>query len=274
MPPPRLPRQRARQESRDGDAREVVVAQRRVADVRRNEDFVVRRPGEDDLAVGQRPWAERALDADVVLAVLQGVEAPLRHAEAPRPLVVRRPIRHDVGSIAERVQVRTQLGERHPRADWHAVADDVQVRRAEVHDAPPGRVGDPGVADVPLVGHRPVEHLGARRHLVHRQRDVAREDRERAPDAVARDAPADGEELLDEGVHRRAVGAAGRVGRHGLAVHVRGEVGEGGVAGSDDHGPDGPLDGEARVVPPEASSRARADGSRSCDRRRRCRPPA
>src|SRR5919109_592242 len=87
-----------------------------------------------------------------------------------------------------------KLAETHARMDWFAVAHDVEIRDLEVHDAIAARRRDVGLSNVPLVRHRPIEHLRSARH------------------AVARDAPTDGIELGHESEH-----SIPRTGRHDSA---------------------------------------------------------
>ena len=103
-----------------------------------------------------------------------------------------------------RVQVRAQLGQAHARPDRAAVAHHVQVVAAEVDDPRAARVGDPGVADVPLLRHDPVEHRGAARHLADLERDEILQAPERRAHALAGDRAADRVELGDAAVQHRA----------------------------------------------------------------------
>jgi hypothetical protein len=197
----------ARQERRHDQAREVVVGQRRVAHVSRDEDLVLQRPRQHQLAVGQAAGRERRIDDDLVLDIFRPghrVQRALRETEAPRLVVVRRAVRDPVGPLGQRVQVRAQLGQRHALAHGRAVVDDVEVRGAEVYYAPAARVGDPGVAHVPLARHRPVEHLRAGRHLADLQRRDPRQRGQRLAHALPRDAAADRVQLAHERVHLAA----------------------------------------------------------------------
>ena len=57
------------------DPGEVVVRERRVADVRRQQHLVLALAREEALAVGERARLERAVDHDLVLAVLESRRA-------------------------------------------------------------------------------------------------------------------------------------------------------------------------------------------------------
>jgi hypothetical protein len=71
----------------------------------------------------------------------------------------------------------------------------VQVRPTEVDDPVAGGVGDVGPAEAPLARDRPVEDLGAGRHLVDLDVDVLAEAVERLADPLPGDAAADREDL-------------------------------------------------------------------------------
>jgi hypothetical protein len=198
------------------DSREVVVAERGVADVAREQDLVGGLAAQYALAVRQAPLGERAVDADLVLSVGQVGEARVLEAEAPALLVVGRPVRNPARALGQRVQMGPQLGERHPPVDGHAVLDDVEVRAPEVDDTLAACVLHPRVADAPLARDGPVEDARAGRDLVARERHVLRDAVERRPEACPGDAPAERVELLDELVHLaagcREVDAAAEVG--------------------------------------------------------------
>ena len=99
----------------------------------------------------------------------------------------------------------------------------MQVRAPEVDHAGAVGGGDVGLADVPFVGDRPVEHPSAARHLGAGDRDVLAQDVERCSDSVAGHAAAEREQslhqlvclLADLGVgQRQAVGRGEQRGAH------------------------------------------------------------
>src|SRR5690606_13379734 len=104
------------------DPRKVVVGERRVAAMARDEDLAVRPSADDVLAVRETPGREGGIDADLVLAVFERLELPVRQAEAPVLLVVRGPVRNPVRPIQQRMETRPQLLERQPGPDGDAVA--------------------------------------------------------------------------------------------------------------------------------------------------------
>lgn len=71
------------------------------------------------------------------------------------------------------VEVRPQILERHALPHLLAVANNVEVRLAEVDDSPAVWSRDVSVPDIPLVRHGPVENLGTARHLVDLERKSA-----------------------------------------------------------------------------------------------------
>jgi hypothetical protein len=74
----------------------------------------------------------------------------------------------------------------------------VQVAGLEVDHSPAAVVGHPGVPDVPLAWHRPVEHLGAAGHLVDLKVDLAADDLQGLAHTVAGDAATDRVEVGDQ----------------------------------------------------------------------------
>ena len=193
-------RQRPCEQRRDRDAGEVVVCERRMADVRRHEHLVLLLAREETLAVGEMAVGKTAVDADLVDLVLQLEQGVVAETEAPGLTVVGGPVRDPVGLLGDREQVLSQLGKGHSRIDGSAVPDDVQVAGREIDHASPVPILDVGVPDVPFLRHRPVERLCTGRNLVLLQRNDLRDPSERLADAVAGDRPADRVEVGDEPV--------------------------------------------------------------------------
>ncbi len=207
-------RQRPRERPEQHDAREVVVGERRMADVRREQELGVRRAGEVDLARGERAVLERGVDDDVVVAVGERVEPASGHAEPPLLLPVRRPIGDQVGIVGVREDVVAELVEARPRCRPEccsrargAANQPMSTTRLAV-----GRL-DPGAAEVPLARDRPVEDRRAGRRLDDLEREIASEHGERLADAVAGEAARDREQLSHQGERapRRRSPASGTV---------------------------------------------------------------
>src|SRR5205823_4985470 len=132
----------------------------------RHEDLAIGLAGEDTLAVREVAVAEVGVDADLVLVLDEITTLLLADTEAPAGVVVRRAVRDRVGTVGEAVQMGFELLASHRGAHRSAVADDVEVAAPEVDDALSAAVLDPRVADVPLLRHRPVQHLCTAGHLM------------------------------------------------------------------------------------------------------------
>ena len=203
------------------DPRQVVVAERRVTDVRREQDLVLRLTRQEALRVGDDAVLERGVDHRLVLAVLERLQLPVRQAETPVLVVVRGSVRDQVRPFRVGEEVLPELGQGQPLADRDAVAEHVQVRVREVDDPFPVGPREPRLADVPLPRQRPVVDLCAARHLRALERDLLLDQVERRANAVAGEAPAERIEPLHERVHlpagvthgRRPPGAGSRSGR-------------------------------------------------------------
>jgi hypothetical protein len=85
--------------------------------------------------------------------------------------------------------------------DRAAVPNDVKVVIVEIHDPAAGLVLYVCIADVPLLGDRPVEDMCAGRHLAHIQGNPKADAMQRFPDPLPGDASADGEQVLHEAEH-------------------------------------------------------------------------
>ena len=203
------------------DPREVVVAERGVADVGREQDLVLGLARQEAFRVGDDAVLERGVDHGLVLAVLERLELPVRQAETPVLVVVRGSVRRHVRALRVGEEVLPELAQGQPLADGDAVAENVQVRVREVDDPLPVGPGEPRFPDVPLPRQRPVVDLCPTRHFGALERDLLLDQVERLPDAVAGEAAADRIEPLHELVHlaagithgRRPPGAGSRSGR-------------------------------------------------------------
>src|SRR5438067_1306954 len=80
---PRSRGEMAREERGDGDAGQVVVRKRRMADVRGDEDLLLGLAGEQELTIGEMARGEGRIDAHLVVALGERQELPVRKAEAP-----------------------------------------------------------------------------------------------------------------------------------------------------------------------------------------------
>ncbi len=94
----------------------------------------------------------------------------------------------------------SQLAERHPAPNRQAIVEDVQIAALEVHDAFSRGVLDIGIADIPFLWDRPVEHLCTARNLMKYQRNGVLDDAQALPNTIAGDAPADRIKHLHYGI--------------------------------------------------------------------------
>ena len=111
--PRRAPGQDPRQLGGHGNRGQVVVGQRRMADMAGDKNLVGARPRHVILAVGQAPRFQRGVDHHVVFAVDELVELVLAQAKPPALLVVGRTVGNHVGPVGACEKVRPELGERH-----------------------------------------------------------------------------------------------------------------------------------------------------------------
>ena len=190
------------QKRQQREPRAVVVGERRVADVRREQELLVRRAAVQILAVGEAAGVEARVNHHLVQAVGQRREPVVGHAEAPGLGVVGGPIGNQIGLVGQREDMLLQLVQRQRRTHRPTVVQDVQVAAAEV-DHPLARgILDVRVADGPLRRDRPIEDLGAGRHLVHLEIDVPAEMGEGPAHSIAGDAAADRVDLCRQSEDR------------------------------------------------------------------------
>ena len=179
---------------------EVVIGQRGMTAVAREQNLV-RPPSRDHhFAIGEASRGQRAVDAHLVAVIGKGLQHPVRQAESPALPVVARPIGNPVRLIGQGVQVRAKLREGHGGPDRHAVAHHVQGMLTEVDDPLAARILHVGIADVPFPRHRPVEHRRAARHFGEHQGRDALQAPEAFPHPVTGDAAAEREQFRHQGM--------------------------------------------------------------------------
>ena len=193
----------ARHVDRDRHARHVVVDHVGVAEVALEDDRLVRRSGDDDLADLQRRVAEGRSDHDAVLLVRERVALDLAAAEAPVALVVLEDERNRLGDPRVHVEVPQQLLARDHALEREGIRDDVQrVVRVREEATPVHRL-EPGLAARPLFGNDPGPCGHARRIFVDRHRDLCRERLQRGVVTVRQDVAGQLPQGIDDLPHRR-----------------------------------------------------------------------
>src|SRR5262245_31226467 len=107
-----------------------------MAHVGEEQHLLARAPGDGEVPVGERPGREGTADLDAVATVDQRRTLARTQAETPAALVVARAIGNPLGPVGAHVQAGRELLERQGRVYRLRVADDVQIVRLEVDDAP------------------------------------------------------------------------------------------------------------------------------------------
>ena len=207
--------QRLRQPGGGGNARQVVVGQRGVADVGGDEHLLGAVTGQDAFAEGHRPLHEIGIDTDLVGAGLQRLQLPVGQAEAPVTLEVLRAIGNPVRPVGQREEMRAQFVQRQRPPKRGAVVDQMQVVVGNVHHLAAVRPLDPRGPHHPFLRHLPVEDLRAGGDFGDRERNVMSNGGQRVAHALPGDAAQHRVELGAEGVHGGALprGLAGKRGR-------------------------------------------------------------
>jgi hypothetical protein len=126
-----------------------------------NQYFIVGFTLDSELTVSEGTDLERRIDKDLVFIVFEGIRLSLSETEAPSFLVVGRAVRDPMGRIGKGEQMLSQLIESDFAVNGCAVVDDVKVALFEINDFDAFRIFDPGIADVPFLGDRPIERFGA-----------------------------------------------------------------------------------------------------------------
>ena len=173
-----------------------------MTEIRREEHLVLRLARQDQFAVGQASVLERTVDTHLILLVLEPFLLPFAHAESPALLIIRGHVGNPVRLVGLRIHMLQQFLAAHCLVDGHRIAQHMQVAVLEVNDRLSPHIPDPAAPDIPLLGHRPVEHLRSRRHLMHRHlRHLLTDHLQRPSEPVARNTPADRKQPPRQRVH-------------------------------------------------------------------------
>ena len=173
-PPLRALHEPPRQHRRDAHARQVVVRERGVADMRRDQHLLVALARNDELAEGKRAAVgaghEIGVDHDLVGAEpgpLDRLAIVLGDAEAPFVAEEGGAVGHEVGLVAQGMEVGGECLPAHRFPHGHGTVHEMQRRARDVDDACAGAVRHVGVAQAPFGRHFPVED-GRAAHDLHR----------------------------------------------------------------------------------------------------------
>ena len=191
------------QQRRQDESREVVVGQRRVTAVRRDDVLLAAVALGSGVGVGEfAVGVEVAVDVHLVgLVLAHRLERLVTETEPPVALVVTRPVGDGVGHPRQRVEVVAEFVEREFGLDGDAVVDDMEVVVGEVDDAFAVAVGDVRLPDVPLRRDLPVVDRRPRADCPDVQRRHLREPLQRPSHTVAGQTPRYREEIGEQLVH-------------------------------------------------------------------------
>ena len=173
-----------------------------MTEIGREEHLVLRLARQYQLPISQTPLLERTVDTHLILGIRQPFLLPLAHTESPALLIIRGHVGNPVGLVGLRIHMLQQFLAAHCLVDGHRIAQHMQVAVLEVNDRLSPHIPDPAAPDIPLLGHRPVEHLRSRRHLMHRHlRHLLTDHLQRPSEPVARNTAADREQPPRQRVH-------------------------------------------------------------------------
>ena len=182
--------QRFRQKGCQHHPREIVIAERGVTTVARNQNFVGGFAGQKIFAVRQMPRLKRRINAYLVLVLCQTFEQAVRYAETPILAIVRGAIRNPIRLFENRREMRFEFCERNFSTKRRTVIEDVQIRLFEINNLVTGGIFDVRVADIPFVRHSPIQDLRSGRHLMDFNRNLTLKNFQRFTKAIAGDAAA------------------------------------------------------------------------------------
>ena len=149
----------------DRKARQIVVCQRRMTHMTRNQDLVGRASRKIAFSQSQASVHESRINTNFILAVFERLQLIVSNTKTPIFFVVGRAIWNPVGLLRNTEEVRPEFLQRHSCVHGNAVIHNVQIAFLKVDDAFSVGGLDECIADVPFPWHVPVEGLRARRHF-------------------------------------------------------------------------------------------------------------
>ena len=108
-----------------------------------NEKFPIGLARQKEFAIGEIPVLEARVDADLILTILERFTLRVGQTETPVFLVIRRPPGNPFGLFWDRVEMGLKRFEGEMLANRNAVADDMEIRVADVDNRTTRRVVDP-----------------------------------------------------------------------------------------------------------------------------------
>ena len=173
-----------------------------MAEVGREEQFILGLTRNDQFTIGQTPRLERAVDTDLIGLVGQLLFLPLRHAEAPTLLIIGGDIGNPVGLVGLCIDMLEQFFPTHRLVDGQGITQHMEVALTEIDDRLAFHRTNPAATDVPLLGNGPVEDLRACGHLEHLYLGYGLTDNlQGLTKTVACETTTDGEQSLRHRIH-------------------------------------------------------------------------
>ena len=179
------------QGGRYDQAGEIVIRQRRMTRMARDEHLISGATTDAQFPVRQMTILEGRVDAYFIVVVFKGKHLIMGQTKSPIFLVVRRSIRNPIGVLGESEQVRLQFTQRHRCVHRSTVIQYVQVALLEVYDSLAGTILYICVPDIPFLGHGPVEHRCPRWHFPGSKRNFVPNHGQGLPNSIPSNAATD-----------------------------------------------------------------------------------
>src|SRR5580704_12973721 len=116
-------------------AREVIIAERGMARVTRDQYLVIGGALDPIFAVRQVSWLEGRVDADLGVPFLHAFQLPVAQAKSPGFTIVGGTVRNPVRRFRQREEVWLEFRERHGLVHRYAVVEHVEVAPSEVDES-------------------------------------------------------------------------------------------------------------------------------------------
>ena len=147
------------------------------------------------------PWRQNRVDADFVFTIRQTFQQLMADTEAPGFVIIGRAVGNEVRLFGQRKKMRLQVSQYHLLVDRDAIAYQMQIRALKVDHLFALCIFYKRIANIPLLGHRPVENLCPCRHFVQGQWNLLLQTAQRGTNTITGDAATDRIELGHQAVH-------------------------------------------------------------------------